>query len=84
MTETKISPKTVKEIRAERKINLQQLAEMTNIPLRVLQMIDQRHYRASKEQVQSLADALGVSTDELDIGLPQTFPGTWGSGGTYS
>jgi hypothetical protein len=47
-------------------------------------MIERRHYRASPQQVQALCEALGVTPDDLDIGLPETKPGTWGTGGTYS
>ena len=76
--------KTVAIVRAEQSISLQALVEKTGIPIRILTMIDRKHYRASPDQVRRIAEALGVSPDALDIGVPETQPGTWGTGGTYS
>ena len=84
MTDTDSRTRTVKTIRAERKMTLQDLAARTGIPERVLSMIDRKHYRASPDQVQRIAEALDVDASDLDIGLPETQPGTWGTGGTYS
>ena len=39
---------------------------------------------AAPDQMKRIADALGVDADLIDIGLPETKPGTWGTGGTYS
>jgi transcriptional regulator with XRE-family HTH domain len=76
--------KTVAKLRRERGITLAELAARTGISSRVLSMIDRKHYRASPDQVQSIAEALGVAVDALDIGLPEAQPGVWGTGGTYS
>ncbi len=76
--------KTVAKLRAELGITLAELATRTGISERVLSMIDRKHYRAAPDQVQRIAEALGVTTDTLDIGLPEAKPGTWGTGGTYS
>lgn len=76
--------RTVRAVRREKEITLQQLAEKTGIPLRTLTMIDRKHYFASPEQVLRICDALDVPPEELDIGAPETKPGTWGTGGTYS
>ncbi|MBT3270646.1 helix-turn-helix transcriptional regulator [Candidatus Poribacteria bacterium] len=65
-------------------MSLQDLAAHTGIPVRTLSMIDRKHYRAAPDQVKRIAEALGVDVDLLDIGLPDTKPGTWGTGGTYS
>ena len=76
--------RTVGAIRMEQGIGMQELVERTGISERVLRLIERKHYRASPQQTQVLCDALGVSPDDLDIGLPETKPGTWGTGGTYS
>jgi transcriptional regulator with XRE-family HTH domain len=76
--------RTVAKVRMERKMTLQDLAARTGIMERVLSMIDRKHYRASPDQVKLIAEALGVEVSDLDIGLPETSPGTWGTGGTYS
>jgi transcriptional regulator with XRE-family HTH domain len=77
-------PRTVAKVRIERQMTLQDLAARTGIMERVLSMIDRKHYRASPDQVKVIAEALGVEVADLDIGLPETVPGTWGTGGTYS
>lgn len=84
MVGTDSGPKTVAKLRAERQMTLQDLTARTGIPERVLSMIDRKHYRASPDQVKRIAEALGVDVSNLDIGLPETQPGTWGTGGTYS
>ena len=76
--------RTVRETRMEKGITLQQLAEKTGIALRTLTMIDRKHYLASPDQVRRISEALEVPPEALDIGTPDTKPGTWGTGGTYS
>ncbi len=76
--------KTVAKLRRELGIALPELAARTGISERVLRMIDRKHYRAAPGEAQRIADALGVTVEELDIGVPETKPGTWGTGGTYS
>ncbi|MAF09853.1 hypothetical protein CMK11_05315 [Candidatus Poribacteria bacterium] len=76
--------RTVAKLRVERSMTLQDLATLTGIPMRTLRLIDRKQYRAAPDQVKRIADALGVDTDVIDIGLPETKPGTWGTGGTYS
>jgi transcriptional regulator with XRE-family HTH domain len=76
--------KTVAKLRVELGVTLQELATRTGISARVLSLIDRKHYRASPDQVQRIAEALGVAAEALDIGLPEAQPGTWGTGGTYS
>lgn len=76
--------KTVAKLRRELGITLAELASRTGISERVLSMIDRKHYRAAPAEVQAIADALGVTVEDLDIGAPEAKPGTWGTGGTYS
>lgn len=80
MSET---PRTVAQWRRERNLTLEQLARMTNIPDRILQLIERRHYLPSPEQVERLCAALGVERSQLDLGLPKTRPGLYGTGGTF-
>ena len=77
------TPRTVAQLRQDSKLTVQQLAKLTNIPDRILRLIEQRHYLPSAEQVERLCVALGVDRDQLDIGLPTTRPGIYGTGGTF-
>lgn len=77
------NPRTVAQLRQERNLTVQQLARLTNIPDRILRLIEQRHYLPSPEQIERLREALGVERDDLDLGLPKTRPGIYGTGGTF-
>jgi transcriptional regulator with XRE-family HTH domain len=77
------TPRTVAQLRQDKQLSVQQLAKLTGIPDRILRLIEQRHYLPSAEQVERLCAALGVERDQLDIGLPKTRPGIYGTGGTF-
>jgi len=77
------TPRTVAQLRQERNLTLEELAAMTKIPARILQLIERRHYLPSAEQIERLCAALSISREELDVGLPKTRPGLYGTGGTF-
>lgn len=75
--------RSVADVRSELGLTVQELARLAGIPERILRLIERRHYTPSPEQIDRLCAALGTTRDALDLGVPGTRPGLYGTGGTF-